>query len=173
MDPNNQKNPLIIRIINGVSEVSGYISAFSILISAIIITITVLLRYLFDYTTVWQMELTIYFLMFATFVGGAYGLKHDAHVGVDVITEKLPVKMKSMLRIITSLGALLVTVILVIQGWSMWYEALELGWRSSSAWGPPLSVSYFILPLGMTFISLQFLVIIYEEIVVLFKKEKS
>lgn len=46
----------------------------------------------------------------------------------------------------------------------MWYEAWVNGWRSSTVWGPPLSYPYFILPLGMTIVSLQFLVIIYEEI---------
>jgi TRAP-type C4-dicarboxylate transport system permease small subunit len=162
--------PLFFRIINKFSEASGYISAFSILLSSVIIFLQVILRYFFGYTTVWQMELTIYLLMFTSFVGAAYGLKHDSHVGVDVIVERLPHKAKCIVRIITSILGLAVTIIVAWKAWEMWHEATVDGWKSDSAWGPPLTIPYFILPFGMSLVSLQFLVIIYEEV---FKLKKA
>ena len=164
MDENNNKTPHIFRIINKISEVSGYLSAFCILFSSTMIFLQVLLRYFFGYTTVWQMELTIYLLMFTSFVGAAYGLKNDSHVGVDVIVERLPHKAKCILRIITSILGLAVAIIVAWKGWEMWHEATVNGWKSDSAWGPPLTIPYFILPFGMSLVSLQFLVIIYEEV---------
>ena len=46
----------------------------------------------------------------------------------------------------------------------MWWEATEAGWHSNTAWGPPLTYPYFILPFGMTLIALQYLVIISDSI---------
>lgn len=174
MSKTGKDKPFLVRLINRFSEWSGYISGFSILLASVIITIEVLLRYLFGITSVWQMELTIYFLIFATFVGAAYGLKHDAHVGVDIVVLKLPEKIRTVIRIITSILSLFISIILAWQGWLLWWEAVEFGWHSSSAWGPPLSIPYFILPLGMTLLTLQFLVNIYEDILSLKnKKEKD
>ncbi len=164
-----KKQPFWVRIINWLSEASGYISGFLIFVSALIILYQVLIRYFIGASTIWQTELSIYLLIFSTFVGAAYGLKHDAHVGIDVITEILPAKAKSMMKIITSLFSIILTVIVAWKGWIMWYEAMSNGWHSSTVWGPPLSYPYFILPLGMTLVSLQFIVIIYEECVKLKK----
>ncbi|NEU31493.1 TRAP transporter small permease [bacterium LRH843] len=158
-----KKQPLWVRIINGLSEASGYISGFLILLASLIILYQVLVRYFIGASTIWQTELSIYLLIFATFVGAAYGLKHDGHVGIDVITEILPAKAKSMMKIITSIMSTALTVIVAWKGWIMWYEATINGWASSTVWGPPLTYPYIILPIGMSLVSLQFLVIIYEE----------
>lgn len=164
-----KKQPIWVRAINGISELSGFISGFLIFIAALIVVYQVLIRYFIGASTIWQTEISIYMLIFATFVGGAYGLKHDSHVGIDVITEMMPDRGKSIMKIITSIVSMILAIIVAWKGWEMWYEALVNNWHSSTVWGPPLKYPYFILPLGMTLITLQFLVIIYEEFVSLRK----
>lgn len=159
-----RKKPIWVRTINFLSEATGYVSGFFIAIASLVILYQVIIRYFIGASTIWQTELSIYLLIFATFVGAAYGLKHDAHVGIDIVTEMLSAKARTILKIFTSIACLVFTVILAWRGFDMWYEAWVNGWRSSTVWGPPLSYPYFILPLGMTIVSLQFLVIIYEEI---------
>lgn len=158
-----RKQPFWVRIINWLSEVSGYISGFFILLSSLIILYQVIIRYFIGASTIWQTELSIYLLIFATFVGAAYGLKHDSHVGIDVITEILPPRAKSIMKIFTSIFSIVLTIIVAWKGWIMWYEATINGWHSSTVWGPPLTYPYIILPIGMSLVSLQFIVIIYEE----------
>lgn len=159
-----KKQPVWVRVINFLSEASGYISGFLILASSLIIIYQVLIRYFIGASTIWQTELSIYLLIFATFVGAAYGLKHDSHVGIDIVSEMLSPKLRAILKIITSFASMILTIILAWKGWVMWHEAWTNGWHSSTVWGPPLSYPYFILPLGMSLVTLQFLVIIYEEI---------
>lgn len=159
----SDKKPIWIRCINWLSEVSGYLSGVSIFLATLVIVYQVFVRYFLGESTIWQTEFSIYLLLFATFVGAAYGLKHDSHVGVDVIIERLPPKAKSILKIFTSTLSLMLTLVVAWKSWEMWYHAFSSGWMSSSVWGPPLAYPYFILPLGMTLVSLQFLVIIYNE----------
>lgn len=159
----SNKKPIIIRAINWLSEVSGYLSGLTILLATVVIVHQVIVRYFFGESTIWQTEFSTYLVMFTTFVGAAYGLKHDSHVGIDVIVNKLPVKGKSILRIVTSLFSLMLTIVVAWKAFEMWNHATELGWKSSSVWAPPLTYPYFILPLGMTLVSLQFIVIIYDE----------
>jgi TRAP-type C4-dicarboxylate transport system permease small subunit len=172
MNADRKQRPIWIRSINWLSECSGYISGIAILLASLIIVSQVVIRSIIGLPTIWQTELSVYLLMFAAFVGGAYGLKKDSHVGVDVITEKLPSRARSGLRIVTSFLSMVLTIIVAWKGWEMWWHATEQGWESESLWGPPLAYPYFILPLGMTLITLQYLTIVYEE-TIYFKKTKE
>ena len=154
----------LFRWINMISEVSGYLSGIAIVIATLIICQAVALRYLFGMSGVWTTEFAVYMLIFATFIGGAYGLKHDAHVGVDLITNQLPGRAQAALKLVASLLAVVLVMVVVWRAWLLWWEATEAGWNSETAWGPPLTYPYFILPLGFTLIALQYLVIVSNNL---------
>lgn len=159
----------LFRWINALSEVSGYLSGIAIVIATLVICGAVAMRYLFGISGVWTTEFAVYILIFATFVGGAYGLRHDAHVGVDLLINQLPGRARAAVKLIASLLALVLVLVVLWRAWILWWEATEAGWRSESAWGPRLTYPYFILPLGFTLIALQYLVIVSNNIQQLIK----
>ncbi|WP_240376840.1 TRAP transporter small permease [Bacillus piscicola] len=163
MNTEPKKKPAWVKFINWISEISGYLGGISIFLATLIIVYQVFVRFVLGKPTIWQTELSVYLLMFATFIGASYGLKHGSHVGVDVIVEKLSPRGKSAIRIVTSFLSILLTIVLSWKAWALWWHVTEQGWTSSSLWAPPLTFPYFILPLGMTLLSLQFLAILYEE----------
>jgi len=55
--------------------------------------------------------------------------------------------------------------------WPMWWEALIRNDHSMSLWGPPLSIPYVFLPLGMGLLFFQYIVYIVKKIVSLRKGE--
>src|SRR5690606_37575919 len=59
---------LLSRTAERLSELAGYSSAFLILASVLVIGYGVVLRYVVGASTVWQTELSIYFLIYASFV---------------------------------------------------------------------------------------------------------
>lgn len=159
-----RKKFFLFRWIDGISELTGYLSGFAILLAALVVFEQVVLRYILQWPSIWQNELGLYLLMFSAFVGGAYGLKHGAHVGVDLIVIRLPKKAQLILKIIVSVLCLLLIVVVGWKAWEMWWEATVNDWHSETLWGPPLTYPYFILPLGMTLIALQYIVIISETV---------
>ncbi len=161
---NKTKKFFLFRWINLLSEATGYLGGLAIVIATLIISYAVAVRYLFGIGGVWTTELAVYLLIFATFIGGAYGLKHDAHVGVDLLVNKLSGRAQAALKLIASLLALVVVSVVAWRAWVLWWEVTHEGRTSASAWGPPLSYPYFILPLGMTLIALQYLVLISAQI---------
>lgn len=165
MTHDKDTKPLWVRAINTINEISGYISALLILVSTFVVTHMVFVRYFFGMPSYWQTELSIYLLMFTTFIGGAYGLKHGAHVGVDLLSIKLPPRPNLILRIITAILCFGLTAIVAWKAGNMWWEATSMGWKSDSLWGPKLTYPYAILPIGMILISIQYLSIIYEDVV--------
>jgi TRAP-type C4-dicarboxylate transport system permease small subunit len=160
---NQEKKPLVIRGIERLSEWSGYLSGLSILLSSVIIVYQVLTRYFLGVPGVWQIEVSIYLLLFTSFVGAAYGLKHDAHVGIDLLVVKMRPRRQKQMRIFTSLMCIALTGVVGWRAFARWWEATEQGWRADTLLSTPLSIPYFILPLGMTLVGLQFIVLIYED----------
>lgn len=142
------------------SGAAGYVSGALILVAMLVICYGVALRYLFGMSTIWQTELSIYLLMFAAFVGGAYGLRHGDHVRISLVVTLLPGRVQIGVRLLAAvLGLLLVLTVAVVSGF-MWWEAVESGARSGTAWNPPLAYPYAILPAGMALIGLQYLAVV-------------
>lgn len=165
------KYVLTFRWANVLSEIAGYLSAVALLLATAAMMHSVLSRYLFGRPTVWQTEVSIYLLIFVTFVGAAYGLKHHAHVGVDLLVERLPVRMKLVVRLVTAVLALAVVAVVIWTSYHTWWEAVEGGFRSPTALRAPLSVAYAILPLGMLLVLFQYLAFVFEGIEVLLSGE--
>ena len=160
--PGNPRSPLLLRYINWLSELAGYASAVLILISMLVVCYGVLLRYFFGVSTVWQLELSTYFLMFAAFVGGAYGLRHGDHVNLSLIVDRLPEKAQLYVKLVASILGFVFIAIVAVISYFLWWETAEAGRTSGTAWNVPLTYPYLIVPLGMTLIALQYLVIVVE-----------
>jgi len=155
------KNPAL-RIIDGLSEISGYLSGFAILAATLIIVEQVVVRYVWHAATIWQVEIAVYLLIAATFLGAPYGLKHNAHINIDMVIYKLPARIRYRLDMATSLIAMLFCIVLAWRGCVMWLEAWDGKWLSSSLLSTPLIYPYAIIPVGMALTSLQYLIRIME-----------
>lgn len=158
------KYVLTFRWANTLSEIAGYLSAVALILATLAMMHGVLSRYLLGRPTVWQTEVSVYLLVFVTFVGAAYGLKHHAHVGVDLLVERLPLRARLAVRLATAVLALGVVGTVVWSSYGTWWEATEGGFRSPTALRAPLWAVYAILPLGMVLVALQYLAFIVEGV---------
>ena len=164
MNRSETQKSFVSRSIGWLSELSGYVSGVLILASMLIICYGVVLRYVLGASTVWQLELSTYFLMFAAFVGGAYGLRHGDHVNLSLIVDRLPAKAQLYVKLVASILGFVFIAIVAVIAYFLWWETAEAGRTSGTAWNVPLTYPYLIVPLGMTLIALQYLVIVVEFI---------
>ncbi|MEW5908779.1 MAG: TRAP transporter small permease [Thermodesulfobacteriota bacterium] len=155
------QNP-VIRIIHGLTMISGYMSALCILAATFIIVEQVVVRYVFRAATIWQVEIAVYLLIAATFLGAPYGLKQNAHINIDMLIINLSRRVRHKLDIATSILALLFCLFLAWRGCVMWWEAFEGGWKSSSILSVPLVYPYALLPAGMILTSFEYMIRIMD-----------
>lgn len=151
----------LARRVEAFNRVMYWFSAVAILLSSLILTYEVLMRYVFRIPTIWEIEAAIYLGVLSTFMGAAYGLKDGAHINIDLVTRALPPRIQTKLYKMTSFISLLFCIYLSYKGWQFWWEAFSKGWKSESLWGPPLAIPYFFLPMGMSLLSLQFIIEIF------------
>ena len=151
------RNPFF-RLINRLSQISGYVAALSILAATLIIVEQVVVRYVFKIPTIWQVETAVYLLIAANFLGAPYGLKENAHINIDLFIVNVPAAARRKLDIVTSAIALVFCFFLAYRGGVMWWEAFEGNWRSSSLFSVPLVYPYALIPVGMFLTGLQYVV---------------
>lgn len=80
---------MIIRVIDGVNEAIGRVVSVVALAFAAIIIFDVIMRYVFNAPTRWAFDVTKQLYGFYFVMLGGYALRHQAHVRVDLVTERL------------------------------------------------------------------------------------
>jgi TRAP-type C4-dicarboxylate transport system permease small subunit len=149
--------------IDNLNENVGFLCGLSVLAASLIITFGVVVRYL-GVSTPWQIELATYLLILAVFVGAAYTQKHGGHIAIDLVTIYMPPKPREIIVIIGSVLGLMVATVVAALSWPIWWEAIEFNQHSETLWGPHLAFPYLLIPLGMTLLSLQYIVHIVRNV---------
>lgn len=151
-------------LIEGLSVVTGFLSAIGIVAASLIITEAVVVRKVLNMSTIWQTEMSVFLLIFATFVGSAFVQKNDHHLNVDFLLVYLPPKVRESFLLFGSIFTMVLSAIIAWYAYPMWWETVVEGHRSMSLWGPPLWIPYAFIPFGLTLLVLQYIVQIVDKI---------
>jgi C4-dicarboxylate transporter DctQ subunit len=149
------------------SKVTGLIGAIFLLAAALVTTEGVLVRKILGWSTTWQIELSVFLLMYACFVGAAYAQMGEHHLNIDLLIIYLPPRVRETLLVITGILSCVICVVIAWYAWPMWWDAVLLNEHSESLWGPPMWIPYMFLPLGLTLLFLQSVVQIRRKITAL------
>ena len=103
------------------------------------------LRFTINYSLSWAEELCRYMSIWVTFLGGGIGIRHNIHVGFDLLKNKLPEKPQKYLHIIISLGIIAFSFVLLQGGFDLSSQASK---QLSSSLGISMSFVYVSLLVG-------------------------
>lgn len=146
-----------IRTVAFLSRVAGVAAAFLIAIAVLVICDMVIERYIFNLTTVWQIDVVTYTIVAATFVGSAYVLMTRGHVNVEILPLHAGPRFRYWLAVVTGLLALGFCVVLWVLCTQYWYQAYAEGWRSNTVWRARLWIPYLSMPIGLGLLVLQYI----------------
>ena len=173
MDPMKKVFHIFSRIANGLTVITGWTAALCLVAAALIVTEAVVVRKILGISTIWQIEASIFMLIFVVFAGAPFVQKNEHHLNVDLVIIHLSPRTREILLIIVSMVTCAIAAILAWYAWPMWWESVVNNEHSESLWGPPLWIPYLFLPLGMTLLFLQYIVYIHDKIVRLIKGDIS
>jgi TRAP-type C4-dicarboxylate transport system permease small subunit len=159
-----QLGKIFARVINGLTYITGWIAALSLVAAALIVTEAVIVRKIFGISTIWQIEASVYLLIFTVFAGAPFVQKNEHHLNVDLVIIHLSPRTREITLIVVSIISCILAAILAWYAWPMWWEAVVGNQHSESLWGPPLWIPYLFLPLGMTLLFLQYIIYIHGKI---------
>jgi TRAP-type C4-dicarboxylate transport system permease small subunit len=146
-----------IRGVTFLSRVTGVFAALLIAAAVLVICDMVIERYIFNLTTIWQIDAVTYCIVGATFIGSPYVLMTRGHVNVDILPLHLKGRGRFVLALITMLIALAFCVVIFILCAAYWYEAYSEMWRSNTVWRARLWIPYLSMPVGLGLVILQYI----------------
>lgn len=164
MDVMKRVIQIFVRITDGLTYISGWVAALCLVAAALIVTEGVVVRKILGISTIWQIEASVFMLIFVVFAGAPFVQKNEHHLNVDLLIIHLSPRTREITLIAVSIISCILAVILAWYAWPMWWEAAVNNEHSESLWGPPLWIPYLFLPFGMSLLFLQYIVYIVEKI---------
>jgi TRAP-type mannitol/chloroaromatic compound transport system permease small subunit len=116
------------------------------LVVAFIITYEIIMRQAFGKPTLWVAEGTVFGCGLVYMLGGAWTLRLDGHVRVDMLYHGLSRRRKALLDCLTYFAFLLYIAVMLWACWFYMAESVRLREHTMSPWDPPvwpLKVAFF------------------------------
>jgi TRAP-type C4-dicarboxylate transport system permease small subunit len=89
-------------IVDGLITACGLLAAVIVAALAGCVALEVVMRYFFGAPTRWVIEFSEYALLWLAFLAGAWILRAEGHVRVEMLTEALPTRWQQRMHFVTS-----------------------------------------------------------------------
>jgi TRAP-type mannitol/chloroaromatic compound transport system permease small subunit len=156
--PEGENVDILLRVANRIDSISvfvGRVTFFFVFILMLVMVYEVFARYIFNSPTIWAMELSGYLMTMFVALGGAYVLKKNAHVNVDIFHSRLTDRGKAILDVITfPLFALFLYFFFVLSG-KQALTSVKYMQTSGTIWDIPIWPLKILLAAGVGLVLLQ------------------
>ena len=133
------------------SQASGRAFAWLVVPLILAVTYEVGARYLFNAPTIWAYDVSYMLYASIFMLGGAYTLRHQAHVRTDFLYNGLSERGKAVIDSVGYLLFLPVLLLYLLSLTSFARHSWAIGERSSeSPWRPPLYPLKWMMVLGIS-----------------------
>ncbi len=150
-----------LKIIRRIEEILVVIAQICVLLLMLVTVANIVARF-FGYPIVGAYEFGVIMIVFILYLGLAYTQSQHAHVSVDMVVNRLPLKIRESLTIITLLISLIILILL------FWQTSLE-GIHSFAIkeYEPglihfPIWPGKLIVPFGILFFIVQIIIELIE-----------
>ena len=140
------------------------LSMAAMILTALILTYSVVVRYFLKTPTDWQDEASVFMLVGVTFFCTAYVQSYRGHIGIEALSSMLSPKVNAVRLFIVDLVSFVFCAFFSWKSWTLWHEAWVDGMTTSSTFAPPLWIPYAMMAFGMSILTLQILVQVLTHI---------
>ena len=146
------------RAIGWITNAAMALSALGILASLVMVAYAVVMRYVFNSAPTWVDDSVGFILVGIVMLGAASTLRQGGHINVDMLTERLGAAGKRRAEMWATFSVLLVSLILIVNGWQTAMSSRAIGISTSGNVELPAYLLELLLPLGgvlMLLVSLE------------------
>lgn len=158
-----------IQFVDSMNERIGKFIAWLTLLLVLVVCFDVVTRYVIKFSSVGVQELEWHLFAIIFLMGGAYTLKHEKHVRVDIIYSRLSKKKQAVINLI-GVGLFLIPFCLLIINSSIDFvwNSFIIGESSPDPGGLPARfILKAVLPISFVFILMQGLSLMFKSIFIL------
>jgi TRAP-type C4-dicarboxylate transport system permease small subunit len=151
-------HPLWQRLDNGLLRLvtwAARLGGLMILLVGLFVLYEVVCRYAFQSPTLWVMDYSIYFVMWAVLLGSAYTMRTRGHVLVDVVVKKISPANRRIVQIGIHSIILAFTLTITAAGLFSCIRAYQMKELTLSALYIPLYYPMSSIPVGFGLMTLE------------------
>lgn len=156
--PSHRGAATLAVLLNRINHLLLVISMVGMIVTALVLSYSVVMRYFFKVATDWQDEAAVFMLVGATFFCAAYVQSFRGHIGIEALAGLLSPAVNRVRLILVDVLSFLFCAFFSWKSWTLFHEALVEGQTTSSTLAPPLWIPYSLMAFGMTLLSIQILV---------------
>lgn len=118
-------------------------------------------RYVFNYSISWSEEAAIFVQIWIVMLGAGLAMRNRNHIGIDLVVSRLPAVARVLLKSASFLLSVWFLLVLVVGSFGL----ISLGMIiKSTALQLPMAVPYAALPIGMSYLLLEFALATFPEL---------
>jgi len=144
-------------------NIEGYLCVVMLIVMSIVVFIQVICRFILKSSLPWSEELCRYLLVWVSFMGGAYGVKTGAHLGVEAVTLIMPKKMRKVVEILMLIVGIVLCCVILKYG----IDIVKTQFKRiqySPAMHVPMGYAYLAIPVGMVFFILRYVLKLIDAV---------
>ena len=138
----------VLGVVDSISDWSGKILGWLLIILSLILVYAVLMRYGFNWSPPWTHEAALFMYGGVAVLTGAYVLRHKGHIRMDIFYERLSLRKRAVMNSIFSPLFFGFMAILIWQGWEMTDFAMKTNQVTNSMWHPITWPAKLAMPVG-------------------------
>ncbi len=144
-----------VRMIDGLSLGGAFLSAILMLFIVVLIAVEILLRSVFNISTLISDEYSAYFFVGVVLLGLAFTLREEGHIRITLLTSVLGPRGRIVLDVLATIMAVAVTTFALYHASAMVYDSWSLGMLADSISETPIYLSQMVIPVGLALFDLQ------------------
>jgi len=145
----------MILLIERFSTWGAFLSAMFMVLIVVLIAVEILLRSVFNVSTLISDEYSAYFFVGVVLLGLAYTFKEEGHIRITLVTSVIGKRGQAVLDILSTVMAVAVTSFALYYASVMVYDSWQLGMRADSISETPIYLSQLAIPVGLLMFDLQ------------------
>ncbi len=145
----------LLKSIDAISENVGKWFSFALYGAMVILLYEVTARYLFNAPTTWVHQTSLSIFGFYYFLAGAYVLRHNAHINMDIIYKRFSLRTRAIIDLITAFVFFAMCITLVWHGSLFALRSISILEVDSTPLRAPLYPVKIMLPVGAFLLLLQ------------------
>ena len=155
------------RVVEAVGRVMNDVAGWLFVLCALFVSFDVLARKFFSVSSRATVEITGYMLAFGIAWGLADALTTRAHIRVDVLVSRMPLRLRVWMHALALAFLVTLAFLFTWRGWAVVRESWEFGARDSSALTIPLVVPQGLWVVGITVFFVVAVVLFVEALTLL------
>lgn len=162
MSQPSENESILERVDRRVAQVEAALIIIVLTVMISLSALNLILHKLFESGFDWADVVVRQMVLWLGFIGGALATYEGRHIAIDAVGKFLSPQRAAAIRVVTSIAALAITLVMVRAAWTFLSDEMESG---SKVFGEiPAWPFEAIIPVGLALISFHFFVAVFRNI---------